>query len=80
VVVADVGGTAEWSEAGCIVVAPGSVDEMAEAVARLAADGDLAARLGLAGRALVRERFARDPIEARLVEVYAEASSRHLHT
>lgn len=63
VVVAEAGGTADWSEAGCLRVAPGDVDAMADAIGRLATDPDLALRLGRGGQTAVAERFSRARLE-----------------
>ncbi|MCG6962525.1 MAG: glycosyltransferase [Acidobacteria bacterium] len=70
VVVADNGGTGDWSDAGCIRVAAGDVEAMAGAVQRLVAEPTLALRLGLQGQAMVAERFARREIEPRLLGLY----------
>ncbi len=60
VIVANAGGTAEWSAAGCLHVDPGSVEAMAAAIRSLAEDPGLALELGEAGRRAVAERFSRD--------------------
>ena len=75
VIVADSGGTEEWSGAGCLRVAAGDVAAMAEAVRRLAADPGLALELGEAGRRLVAERFAPAAVWPRLEAVYREVLS-----
>jgi glycosyltransferase involved in cell wall biosynthesis len=72
VVVADNGGTGDWSDAGCFKVAAGDVGAVAGAVERLAADPALALRYGREGRAMVAERFARRRIEARLLGLYED--------
>ena len=66
VIVADSGGTRNWSDAGCLRVAPGDVPAMAGAVRRLADDPDLALELGRAGQRAVAARFRRERIEPRL--------------
>ncbi len=70
VVVADVGGTREWSGRGCLRVAPGDVDAMSEAIVELARDPLRACRLGEEGRELVVERFSKARIESRLAGLY----------
>ncbi len=70
VVVADVAGTREWSDQGCLRVPPGDVEAMAEAVGRLVDDPGLALELGEAGRLMVARRFAREGLEPRLWEEY----------
>jgi glycosyltransferase involved in cell wall biosynthesis len=70
VVVAACGGTNDWSDAGCVRVAPGDVDAMADAVARLSADGDAASAMGRRGRAAVAERFSEERIPPLLEELY----------
>jgi glycosyltransferase involved in cell wall biosynthesis len=72
VVVADTGGTREWSDSGCLRVPPGDPVVMAEAMAELAEDDELALRLGAEGRDMVAERFSRSRIERSLAEVYTE--------
>ena len=63
VVVADVGGTTDWSEAGCLRVPGGDIGAMTDAIRRLDADPDLALRLGREGRAAVAERFSQSRLE-----------------
>jgi hypothetical protein len=58
VIVADAGGTRDWSDAGCLRVPAGDVNAMAAAIAALDADPDRALELGRAGRAMVRRRFS----------------------
>jgi glycosyltransferase involved in cell wall biosynthesis len=70
VVVTDSGGTGEWSDAGSIRVQPGDTNAMAAAIKRLADDPQLAITLGRQGLAMVTQRFARGPIEARLQALY----------
>lgn len=70
VVVADVGGTREWSGAGCLRVPPGDVDAISEAITELARDPLRARRLGEEGRDLVVRRFSKTRIESRLTELY----------
>jgi glycosyltransferase involved in cell wall biosynthesis len=75
VVVADSGGTAEWSDVGCIRVPRGDVEAMAAAIRRIVGDESLARRLGDEGRSMVAERFQRGPIEARLSAVYGSVEA-----
>lgn len=70
VIVSRSGGTAEWSGAGCLVVDPGDVGAMAEAIRTLADEPEVARELGRAGQAMVAERFAPSPITARLESLY----------
>jgi len=72
VIVADSGGTGEWSHTGCIVIPAGAVEAMAAAIRRLADDPELALRLGREGMIMVARRFARPVIEAGLERLYAE--------
>jgi hypothetical protein len=71
VIVADVGGTRDWSGAGCIRVPPGDVEAMAGAIRRLASSPDEALELGRRGQEFVAETFDRARIEPRLLDVYA---------
>jgi len=73
VVVADSGGTTDWSGAGCLHVPVGDVAAMADAIRRLAADPDLAAELGRRGHASVATTYSRRRIEPRLHELYRRA-------
>jgi glycosyltransferase involved in cell wall biosynthesis len=73
VVVVDSGGTGEWSDAGSIHIQPGDTNAMAAAIKRLAEDPQLAVTLGRQGQAMVAQRFARGPIEARLQALYRRA-------
>ncbi len=74
VVVADTGGTGEWSDVGCARVVGGDIDEMAEAILLLDRDAELAGRLGAEGRSMVAERFSRPRIEKRLARLYEEVA------
>ena len=64
------GGVDDWADAGVIRCAPGDSVAMAAAISELAASPDLALRLGEAGRRMVVERFSRQTIEPRLMELY----------
>jgi glycosyltransferase involved in cell wall biosynthesis len=70
VVVAESGGTGDWSGSGCIRVPAGDVEAMADAIRRLAADPEWAMELGREGRSAVGRLFARDRIEPMLAELY----------
>ena len=76
VVLADSGGTSEWSDAGCIRVPPGDIGATAVAIRRLADDDGLALELGRAGMAMVAARFSRAAIVPRVAEVYREVAVR----
>jgi glycosyltransferase involved in cell wall biosynthesis len=75
VVVMDRGGTAAWSDRGCVRVGPDDVDGMAAAIRRLAVDPDLALRLGEEGRRMVAKRFGREQIAPRLGAVYRDVAA-----
>ena len=68
----DTGGTSDWSDSGCVVVPPGDVQAMAQAMARLAEAPDQAARLGEQGWSMVRDRFDPSAIREALWTVYRE--------
>ncbi len=70
VVVAESGGTSEWSGTGCLCVPAGDVPAMAGAIARLAEEPDFALELGQAGQAAVGGIFARERIAPRLDQLY----------
>ena len=53
----------------------GAPDAMIAAIRRLSADPALALSLGSAGQALVRERFAKGPLRARLLAIYEEVAA-----
>lgn len=76
VVVADVGGTREWSGSGCLRVPAGDVTAMAAAISRLAADPSAALALGEEGRRSVRERFARGRHAPRLARLYRAVAGK----
>ena len=75
VVVAESGGTPDWSAHGCVTVPPGDVRAMAAAIEDLASDPGRALALGRAGQAAVRDRFAREPIVRRLRDLYEEVAA-----
>jgi glycosyltransferase involved in cell wall biosynthesis len=72
VIVAESGGSSEWSGAGCIRVPAGDVTAMAEAIDSLDRNPDEAMRLGQEGREAVTAGFARAILEPRLLAVYEE--------
>ena len=72
VIVADSGGTGEWSDQGCLAVPAGDVGAMAEALSRLEAEPALALDLGRRGRAMVATRFSRRVVEEGLRRLYAD--------
>ncbi len=75
VIVADAGGTREWSEAGCLRVPAGDVAAMAAAIRRLVGRPGLALELGEAGRRWVAERLARGRLAPRLRALYRRVMS-----
>ncbi len=81
VVATQVGGVAELVETGVTgtLVRPGDVDQLAEAVGRLLADGDRRARLGAAGRRAVVERHDVGREAARLQRLMADPPAAPVH-
>lgn len=75
VVVAESGGTSEWSLSGCIRVPAGDVPAMSAAVRRLAADPRYALELGRRGQRAVGDAFARERVAPKLAEIYARVCS-----
>ena len=75
VVVAESGGTSEWSLSGCIRVPAGDVPAMSAAIRRLAADPRYALELGRRGQRAVGDAFARERIAPKLAEIYARVCS-----
>lgn len=76
----DWGGPADYLDATCgILVAPAPratyAERLAEAIARLARDPGLCARMGAAGAARVRERFGWDAKVDRMLAVYDAIST-----
>lgn len=59
-----------------LLVEPGDIDALAEAMGKLAADHSLAQRLGAAGRERFLERYTIEHFRAGLGEVYARASGK----
>jgi glycosyltransferase involved in cell wall biosynthesis len=74
VIIAESGGTPDWSEAGCIRVPAGDVSAMAAAVRRLADSPETAVELGRSGRRMVAERFTQDSILPMIERVYRRAA------
>ena len=74
VVVAESGGTADWSASGCIRVPAGDIDAMATAIRRLTAEPEWALELGREGQSAVRDLFARERIEPILGELYHDVA------
>lgn len=74
VVCSDVGGMPEIVRDGetGFVVPPGDAAALRDRLERIVGDGGLAARLGAAGRAEVRERFTWDAVASRCLRAYAE--------
>jgi glycosyltransferase involved in cell wall biosynthesis len=70
VVLAESGGTVDWSGSGCLRVPAGDVSAMAAAINTLAEDPELAIELGRAGQAAVGKAFRRDRIAPKLDELY----------
>jgi glycosyltransferase involved in cell wall biosynthesis len=58
-----------------VLVPPGDVAALREALQRVADDAALRARLGAAARATVAARHGWDAVAARFEECYAEASA-----
>lgn len=76
VIVADVGGTVDWSDTGCVRVSPGDIGAMADALRRLASRPETALELGRQGRVMVARRFNRAAIEPRLHALYDEVAAQ----
>ncbi len=76
VIVADSGGTEDWSGSGCLHVPPGDTAAMAAALRRLADDPALALDLGEAGRRAVADRFSRKRLAPELEAAWAVAGGR----
>ena len=78
VVVAREGGAAELvrDRVDAIAVAPRDPSRLADAIAELASDPTLRARLGRAARDRAVARFARERLGPEMLEVYARAGAR----
>lgn len=78
VVATRVGGTPEAVEDGVtgLLVPPGDAAALADAVVRLLADGELAARLGAAARRSVLERFSMERMVIETERLYVEELRR----
>lgn len=74
IVATDAPGTREIARHGvnALVVPAGNATQLAEAIATLASDADLRARLGAAGRELVVNEFAAPRVAAQLSTIYEE--------
>jgi len=72
VIASDAGGAREIFTAGvdALAHAPGDADDLAACMAALAADGELRARLGRAGRATAERRFDRARLVSDLLPIY----------
>ena len=75
VVVAESGGTNEWSASGCIRVPAGDVPAMTAAIGRLAAEPQYAMELGRQGQSAVVDRFSRERILPKLSQLYRRVAS-----
>jgi glycosyltransferase involved in cell wall biosynthesis len=78
VVASRVGGLPEQvvhGETG-VLVAPGDPEDLAEALARLVADGELRRRLGAAGRARAEQSFDLEPFRRAHLELYSRELAR----
>jgi len=58
---------------------PREIEQMAEAIQRLAADAELRERFGATGRARFTEQFRHQTMSRRLREIYAEVIQEHSH-
>jgi len=74
VIATPVGGVADYveHEDNGLLVPPGDIDALAVSIAMLAADPELRARLGEAGRRRIAEQAGPDTIARRWRETYAE--------
>lgn len=72
VVFSDAGGASELTEPGISALghAPGDADELSRRLEDLAADPNLRARLGSAGRRIAGERFDRTRLAGELIPIY----------
>jgi glycosyltransferase involved in cell wall biosynthesis len=71
-----VGGTPELvvdGETG-VLVPPGDVDALVDALASVLGDPERARRLGEAGRARVREKFSADAAAEKILDLYESAT------
>ena len=64
-----------WVNQTGVIVPPGDVAALRSAIERLAADGDLASRLGAAGQARARDEFSLTSMGNRLIDVCRELAS-----
>jgi glycosyltransferase involved in cell wall biosynthesis len=77
VVATDVGGVREVVSDGVsgTLIPPGEIDAIADVLIELLQDPEIRARMGQAGRILVRERFDMFRWARRLADTYAEATA-----
>ena len=64
------GGMVDWADAGVLTIAPGDVQEMAQAIKTLHTQPTRAAQLGADGWQMVGERYAPGPLKAALWAIY----------
>lgn len=74
VVVAESGGTGDWSGEGCVTVPPGDEAAMAAAIRELAEDPGEALRLGRAGQEEVERLFSPEGVQRLLKGLYCRRS------
>jgi glycosyltransferase involved in cell wall biosynthesis len=76
VIVSDAGGAAELIEPGVNALAhlPGDAAQLAQRITQLAADPELRARLGAAGRITAEQRFNRKRLATELIPIYRALS------
>jgi glycosyltransferase involved in cell wall biosynthesis len=80
VIVAETGGTADWTGEGCVRVAAGDRRGLAAAIRRLANDPGRALELGRAGQAAAARRFSRRRIEPMIEGLYARVGGMSRYT
>jgi glycosyltransferase involved in cell wall biosynthesis len=76
VILFESGGTADWSDQGCVLVPPGDVDAMAAAMKHVRDAPEEMMKLGEAGREMVKRRFPRAEIEGRLIALYEDVAAQ----
>jgi glycosyltransferase involved in cell wall biosynthesis len=82
VIVSDAGGAAELIERGVNALShtPALAEQLAERITQLAADPELRARLGAAGRTTAEQRFNRTRLAQELVPIYHSQTARTSRT